>query len=51
MGCSEEEIARDCQDDGSPLRLEEELEELRCVQELKIITPPSAELEVVAIRY
>src|SRR5206468_2014746 len=45
MGFSEDEIAEACADDGSPVDLNEELENLRSAEVLKEITPPASVLE------
>ncbi len=50
MGHSPEEIAEACIDDGAPIDLADEIENLRCAQELKEITPPISVLESWAIK-
>jgi len=49
MGLSEEEIAEARIDDGSPVNLDEERENLRCVLDLKVITPPISVLKSWAV--
>jgi hypothetical protein len=50
MGFSDEEIKEACLDDGSPINLEGEQENLRCAHELKDVTPPIAVLKSWAIQ-
>jgi hypothetical protein len=49
MGFSEDEVGAACIDDGSPIDLNDELENLRCARQLKDITPPRSVLESWAV--
>jgi hypothetical protein len=51
MGLSQEEIESACKDDGSPIDLDEELDNLRAAETLPGITPPKSVLESWAIKY
>jgi hypothetical protein len=50
MGFTEEEIAAACVNDGSPVDLADEIEQLKYADKLKEITPPASVLSSVAVK-
>ena len=49
MGFAEDEVSEACADNGSPLILSDEQDNLRAARELKTITPPISVLRSMAV--